>query len=240
MSRYSEALESIFTSENKYTVLQLLKAFIAAVGELAGKTVTDVSISEGATVAGQPKTVTLTFTFDDDSTRQLSFTIPAGAKGDTGDIGPQGPAGPQGPKGDTGETGATGATGPQGSPGVGIPTGGTTGQVLSKASGTDYDTEWITPASGGGTKLYYHAIRLSDNNFISCVCNTNERADVSGLMAVIGGAGTIYRQYNDSAILRFVFDPEERSINCVYANGITLTDVDIDDSLVVSDSITPL
>lgn len=33
---------------------------------------------------------------------------------------------------------------------VGIPVGGTTGQVLSKASGSDYDTEWIT-ASGLGT-----------------------------------------------------------------------------------------
>lgn len=30
----------------------------------------------------------------------------------------------------------------QGEPGVGVPTGGTTGQVLTKASDTDYDTEW--------------------------------------------------------------------------------------------------
>lgn len=31
-----------------------------------------------------------------------------------------------------------------GEPGEGVPTGGTTGQVLSKASNTDYDTEWVT------------------------------------------------------------------------------------------------
>lgn len=32
----------------------------------------------------------------------------------------------------------------------GVPTGGTTGQVLAKNSGTSYDTEWIDPPAGGG------------------------------------------------------------------------------------------
>jgi hypothetical protein len=31
-----------------------------------------------------------------------------------------------------------------------VPAGGTTGQVLEKASGTDYDTDWVTPTGGGG------------------------------------------------------------------------------------------
>lgn len=44
-----------------------------------------------------------------------------------------------------GETGANGQ---------GVPTGGTTGQVLAKVDGTDYNTEWITP-SGGGSTIYY-------------------------------------------------------------------------------------
>ena len=72
-----------------------------------------------------------------------------GPKGDTGATGATGATGPQGPKGDTGATGPagpTGATGATGPAGVGVPTGGTTGQVLSKASGTDYDTEWTTPS----------------------------------------------------------------------------------------------
>lgn len=43
-----------------------------------------------------------------------------------------------------GPTGATGAAG------AGVPVGGTTGQVLTKASNTDRDTEWTTPSSGGG------------------------------------------------------------------------------------------
>lgn len=35
-----------------------------------------------------------------------------------------------------------GEKGDKGDPGVGVPTGGTTGQVLKKASNTNYDTEW--------------------------------------------------------------------------------------------------
>lgn len=60
-------------------------------------------------------------------------------------VGPEGPEGPQGPQGDPGATGATGAAGADGE---GVPTGGTTGQVLAKVSGTDYDTEWVDQSGG--------------------------------------------------------------------------------------------
>lgn len=62
----------------------------------------------------------------------FDFDIPRGATGQTG---PQGPAG---------------ADGKDGENGVGVPAGGTTGQVLAKKSGTDYDTEWIDQTGGGG------------------------------------------------------------------------------------------
>ncbi|MFN3553446.1 MAG: hypothetical protein ACK4UL_10085, partial [Novosphingobium meiothermophilum] len=90
---------------------------------------------------------------------------PQGPKGDTGDTGPQGPAGPQGPKGDTGDTGPqgpagpqgpkgdTGDTGPQGPAGQGVPTGGSTGQVLAKLTAADYNTGWVTPATGTVTSV---------------------------------------------------------------------------------------
>lgn len=91
-----------------------------------------------------------------------------GVKGDTGATGPIGPAstvpgptgptgatGSQGPKGDKGDTGATGAastvpgpTGPAGSTGAtgpGVAVGGTAGQMLVKVTGTNYDTQWVTP-----------------------------------------------------------------------------------------------
>jgi hypothetical protein len=80
----------------------------------------------------------------------------AGAQGPAGPTGPQGvqgPTGAQGPIGSTGPTGATGVTGPAGSAGVGVPTGGTTGQVLAKNSNTAYDTEWIDAPEGGGDGL---------------------------------------------------------------------------------------
>lgn len=38
--------------------------------------------------------------------------------------------------------------GPQGKDGVGVPTGGTTGQVLAKKTNADYDTEWVNGGSG--------------------------------------------------------------------------------------------
>jgi hypothetical protein len=102
----------------------------------------------------------------------IGLTGPQGTKGDaglTGAVGPQGPIGNtgatgaqgiQGPIGLTGLTGATGSQGPQGvqgpagatgatgAAGQGVVVGGTTGQLLSKIDGTDYNTQWIdAPAS---------------------------------------------------------------------------------------------
>ena len=86
-----------------------------------------------------------------------------GAPGPTGPIGPQGSvgqtgaAGPTGPTGPAGATGATGNTGPQGpqgptgpagATGAGVAVGGTTGQVLAKASNANYDTSWINVVGG--------------------------------------------------------------------------------------------
>jgi hypothetical protein len=48
--------------------------------------------------------------------------------------------------GPTGATGATGATGSTGAAGQGVPTGGSTNQVLAKNSGMNYDTAWVTPS----------------------------------------------------------------------------------------------
>lgn len=51
---------------------------------------------------------------------------------------------------DTSWTSDVSVKGPQGTAGVGVPTGGTTGQVLAKKSGSDYDTEWVNQSGGGG------------------------------------------------------------------------------------------
>jgi hypothetical protein len=80
-----------------------------------------------------------------------------GATGATGPQGPQGEPGPTGPQGPQGEQGLTGPQGPQGEQGpqgiqgeagVGVPAGGSTGQVLSKSSASDYDTAWVDVSAG--------------------------------------------------------------------------------------------
>lgn len=42
-----------------------------------------------------------------------------------------------------GQDGSPGPQGPQGQPGAGVPEGGTVGQILTKASAVDYDSEWM-------------------------------------------------------------------------------------------------
>ena len=70
------------------------------------------------------------------------LTGPAGANGTNGLDGVTGPMGPQGPQGLTGPAGTNGTNG------QGVPVGGTTGQVLAKVNGTDYNTQWVTPSGG--------------------------------------------------------------------------------------------
>ncbi|MET0167523.1 MAG: tail fiber domain-containing protein [Vicinamibacterales bacterium] len=119
---------------------------------------------------------------------------------ESGNIGPTGPAGPTGatgaastvpgPQGPAGATGATGSQGPQGATGSqgpagqGVPTGGTTGQVLAKTTNADYATAWVpsapavglvsigdvAPASPVDNQLYWSsatgamAVRFNDGN----------------------------------------------------------------------------
>lgn len=87
-----------------------------------------------------------------------------------------------------GEDGATGPAGP------GVPTGGTAGQVLRKASGTDYDTAWATPdatdltgtlpVAHGGTGATTAAGALTALGAASA-------ADLSALSDVVDAIGTV-------------------------------------------------
>ena len=45
--------------------------------------------------------------------------------------------------------GPAGQDGQNGQDGIGVPAGGTTGQILAKKSNTDYDTEWVNNTGGG-------------------------------------------------------------------------------------------
>ena len=90
-----------------------------------------------------------------------------------------------GPKGDTGLPGADGLPGVDG---LGVPAGGTVGQILSKIDNIDNNTEWVTP-SGGTPGITYYALF---NNGLS----TSSRAErgycvrflASASIDIIGGS----------------------------------------------------
>lgn len=113
-------------------------------------------------------------------------TIVIAASSDTGTRGSTGPAGVTGP---------AGPTGPQGDPGEGVPTGGTSGQVLTKDSGTDYDTSWQTPSGGSGvfsvTSLAFTADQAIATGTVTAVTWDVEEVDTDNQHAASGSTVTI-------------------------------------------------
>lgn len=94
--------------------------------------------------------------------------------------------GTQGPQGATGATGATGAAG---AAGQGVPTGGTTGQTLRKASNSNYDTEWATAGAGSVTTVSV----ASANGFAGSVANATSTPAITVSTSITGllkGNGT--------------------------------------------------
>lgn len=57
-----------------------------------------------------------------------------------------------------GATGEKGSKGDAGEPGVGVPIGGETGQILQKRSNLDYDTEWVNNSGGTGGVSDYETL----------------------------------------------------------------------------------
>ena len=87
------------------------------------------TVAVGVTNTGAPGSSASVNNSGTSSAAVFNFTVPAGATG------PQGPQGPIGPAG------------------VGVPTGGTTGQILSKISNVDYQTQWTSVGSGTVTSV---------------------------------------------------------------------------------------
>ena len=89
------------------------------------------TVTVGTVTTGEPGTDAIVTNSGTENAAVLNFTIPIGATGAAG------APGQQGPKGDTGETGPAG---------VGVPDGGTVGQLLGK---TESGTSWIDPPQSG-------------------------------------------------------------------------------------------
>lgn len=112
-----------------------------------------------------------------------------GAKGDTGDMGATGATGATGANGDDGLSayevavangfvgteaewleslqGTDGVNGSDGADGQGVPTGGSTGQVLKKNSASDFDTVWANESGGGGSLNMPHYLSRHSQPFVA-------------------------------------------------------------------------
>jgi hypothetical protein len=115
-------------------------------------------------------------------------TVP-GPQGPPGAQGAPGAAGATGSQGPTGATGSQGPAGAQGPAGPGVPTGGTTGQVLTKTSATDFATAWQAAAGGGST------IAISDTAPASPTDNSMWWSSATGVLAI---------RYNDGSSAQWV------------------------------------
>lgn len=81
----------------------------------------------------------------------------------------------------------------------GIPTGGATGQVLAKASGTSYDTEWVDQTGGGGGAVTSVAGKTGAVTLVSTdVTNFAEAVDDRVAALLVAGAN-VTLTYNDTA-----------------------------------------
>lgn len=126
--------------------------------------------------------------------------------------------------------------GPQGPAGEGVPTGGTTGQVLRKASGTDYDTEWAAAASGSGSVT---SVSVSGSDGIEV--DSGSPITTSGTIALGINAATLRSHINvaDGAEVNVNADWNAASGDAQILNKPTLgtaAGVDADQNLGTTDS----
>jgi len=157
----------------------------------------------------------------------IGFAGPEGQQGQEGPQGPQGPEGPQGPVGLTGIQGPIGMTGAQGPAGQGVPAGGTTGQVLAKINNTDFNTQWVTPATGGGSPALQlevgqtGGITLVGQNAEHIVAwgtpttNVSSQFNTTTEVFTVGSSGLYYIE----AIFTGVVDPSSGGTLKIYING---------------------
>ena len=76
-----------------------------------------------------------------------------------------------------------GAEGPPGGSGQGVPTGGSTGQVLTKLSAADFDDAWQTPAAGGVTSVSGTAPIASSGGATPAISITAATTGAAGSMS---------------------------------------------------------
>lgn len=119
--------------------------------------------------------------------------------------------------------------GDPGAPGEGVPTGGTTGQILAKNSNTDYDTEWIDAASGGGAVDSVNGqtgvVTLDQDDIADGTTykqySATEKTKLAGIetgadvtdATNVDAAGAVMNSDTSTAAMSFVIDEDDMSSN---------------------------
>lgn len=91
-----------------------------------------------------------------------------------------GAAGADGSDGSDGTDGADGLDGTDGADGQGVPTGGSAGQVLAKIDGTDFNTEWIDPSTGGSDTEVMENVACDSSVFVGAAVRLDSSNLVEG------------------------------------------------------------
>lgn len=128
--------------------------------------------------------------------------IPA-FKGEDGNPGPQGPPGPEG------------APGPKGDPGIGVPTGGSAGQVLTKNSNTDYDFRWDNGSSVKAVTVDNYTKGMEEENSILAVYKPDHAIDPNTELLLEPGR-YIMDQGMKISITDYVTEPNNTKQHTVY------------------------
>ena len=97
--------------------------------------------------------------------------------------------------------GPPGEPGPPGGPGPGVPTGGTTGQLLAKASDEDYDGEWIDPPEMDAGHVSYDPTETYDDGTVGKELGTINSAlsSLSAVTEIIDTASGAIASFPDGA-----------------------------------------
>ena len=154
---------------------------------------------------------------------------PQGKKGDKGD---KGEIGPEGPAGRSGRDGLSGNRGHRGHTGAGVAEGGTTGQVLAKASGTNFDTEWVSP---GAASEITGLIEAGDNITIA---GTGTAGDPYVINGGAGGGGGLTEEEIQDLVGAMVTSNTETLITVTYQDSDGTIDFVVNNDLSAYSNVT--
>lgn len=191
----------------------------------------DDGVGIASTVLNADYTLTITLT---DGT---SYTTPSirGEKGDTGRA-------PQITASKTGSTTTIYADGlaigtvEDGSDGIGVPTGGTAGQVLTKKSATDGDTEWQDASGGTVTDVTVNGVSVLDSQtgVASITVNESQTITVSGTEPVISAVSNA--RYVCGELTSLDFAPSATGIcDVIFTSGTTATVLNLPSTVILPD-----